>query len=144
MGTKKYGGKKYMISKKYNSSRKSKTRRAYKNKTLYRRKQHKGGINGKTRKQVREDKEERKKRFEEAMYRMDDKSSIESRGSLFRKSIMPHMKERGKKDYKEMKQREKEKNESSSLVVNRKQDKKYVPASNIFSFAEEEEEEEEE
>jgi len=144
MGTKKYGGKKYMISKKYGGSRKSKTRRAYKNKTLYRRKQHKGGINGKTRKQVREDKEERKKRFEEAMYRMDDKSSIESRGSLFRKSIMPHMKERGKKDYKEMKQREKEKNESSSLVVNRKQDKKYVPASNIFSFAEEEEEEEEE
>ena len=87
---------------------------------------------------------ERKKRFEEAMYRMDDKSLIEPRGSLFRKSIMPHMKERGKKDYKEMKQREKEKNESSSLVVNRKQDKKYVPASNIFSFAEEEEEEEEE
>ena len=102
-----------MISRKY-SSRKSKTSKTRNiNRNRNRNRNKKGGIyeNNKTRKEVREDKEERKKRFEEAMNRMDNdkSSSIDRRGSLFRKSIMPHMKERAIKDYKEMKQRQKEK-----------------------------------
>ena len=134
-----------MISKKYSrkyssrKNKKSKTRHINRNRN--RNRNRKGGQN-KTRKEVREDKKERKERFEKAMNIMDDKSLLEPRGSLFRKSIMPHMKERAIKDYKEMKQRQKEKNESSSLV-NLIQAKKYVPVSNIYSFAEEEEEEEE-